>query len=137
MSDIRSLLRRRGALVAVLAALAALLAASALSAAAAAGPASPPVICQRLPLSGLLPPGQTASTQFEASNQWQWSASSAHQAFVWKLIRRDGAVVASGSSPGPGGSIFVPFNSYRWQVTNHGNVGQWWRVCWSSGPART
>ena len=134
MSYIASLLRRRGALVAVLAALAAMLAASALSAAASVQAASPPVICQRLPLSGLLPPGQTASTQLEPSNQWQWSASSANQPFSWKLIRRDGVVVASGSSPGPGGSILVPFNYYRWQVKNQGFVGQYWRVCWSSGP---
>src|SRR5919206_103956 len=93
------------------------------------------VICGRVPSSGLLPPGATASTSLEPSNQWQWSASSANQPFSWKLIRRDGVVVASGSSPGPGGSIFVPFNDYRWQVTNNGFVGQYWpRVCWSPGP---
>jgi hypothetical protein len=127
------LLHRKWRLFAALVvALAAGLVPSALSASAAP---TPPVICVRVPSSGLLPPGQTASTQLEPSNQWTWSASSANQRFSWKLIRRDGVVVASGSSPGPGGSVLVPFNYYRWQVTNQGFVGQYWpRVCWSSGP---
>jgi len=132
---VRSILSRRGVISAFLAAFAVALTPSALSAAApSTRAASPPVICQRLPTSGLLPPGQSASTPLEPSNMWQWSASSAHQPFRWQLINRAGFVVASGSSFGNGGSVFVPFNYYRWQVTNRGNVGQFWTVCWSSGP---
>ena len=130
MSHPRSILKRRGVFAALFVALAIVLAPSAISASA-----SPPVICLRVPSSGLLPPGATTSTPLEPSNEWQWSASSANQPFKWAVIRRDGVVVASGFSPGPGGSVFVPFNYYRWQVTNEGSVGQYWpRVCWSSGP---
>jgi hypothetical protein len=124
-------LRRWSLFAALLAALVVVLVPSALSASAAP---TPPGFCVRLPSSGLLPPGATASTPLEPSMQWQWSASSANQPFSWKLIRHDGVVVASGSSLGAGDSIFVPFNSYLWQVTNRGSVGQYWRVCWSSGP---
>ncbi|TMK90506.1 MAG: hypothetical protein E6G42_09655 [Actinobacteria bacterium] len=124
-------LRKWSLFAAILAALVVVLVPSALSASAAP---TPPTICQRLPTSGLLPPGATASTPFEFSNTWQWSASSAHQPFRWALVRRDGVVVAAGSSAGAGGTIFVPLNYYRWQVTNQGNVGQFWTVCWSSGP---
>jgi hypothetical protein len=124
-------LRRWSLFAALLAALVVVLVPSALSASAAP---TPPSICQRLPTSGLLPPGATASTPLELSNMWKWSASSAHQPFRWALIRRDGVVVASAFSSGAGGSIFVPLNYYRWQVTNLGNVGQFWTVCSSSGP---
>ena len=134
MSDFRSRVRGRGAIVVVLAALAALIAAGSISASASRAAAAPPVICVRVPQTGLLPPGQSASTQLEPSNQWQWSASSAHQPFRWQLINRAGGVVASGSSPGTGGSVFVPFNYYRWKVTNQGSFGQYWTACWSSGP---
>jgi hypothetical protein len=131
MSQLLSL-RRWSIFAALVLALAVALVPSALSAAASP---TPPVICQRLPTSGLLPPGATASTPLEPSMQWTWSASSANQPFSWKLIRRDGVVVASGFSPGPGGSVLVSFNYYLWQVTNQGNVGQYWpRVCWSSQP---
>jgi hypothetical protein len=123
----------RGALAALLAVLVLPIAASAASAGASAAP-TPPTICQRLPTSGLLPPGQSAQTQLEPSNLWQWSASSAHQPFRWQLINRLGTVVRTGVSQGAGGSIFVPFDYYRWRVTNLGNVGQFWTVCWSSGP---
>jgi hypothetical protein len=129
MSHPRSILKRRGVFAALFVALAVLLASSALSASA-----SPPVICLRVPSSGLLPPGATASTPLEPSNEWQWSASSAHQPFRWAVINRNGVVVASGSSAGAGGSVFVPFNNNLWQVTNLGNVGQYWRACYSSGP---
>ena len=123
-------LRRWSLVAALLVALAVALVPSALSASP-----TPPVLCQRVPTSGLLPPGATASSPLDASMQWQWTASSANQPFSWKLIRQDGVVVASGSSPGPGDSILVPFNNYLWQVTNHGSVGQYWpRVCWSSQP---
>ena len=128
MSRVLSL-RRLSLFAVVLVALVVALVPSALSASP-----TPPVICQRLPTSGLLPPGATASTPLEPSMQWQWSASSANQPFSWKLIRHDGVVVASGFSPGRGDSILVPFNSYLWQVTNQGSVGQYWRVCWSSQP---
>ena len=124
-------IRRRSLLAALLVVAAVALVPSALSASAAP---TPPTICQRLPTSGLLPPGATASTPFELSNTWQWSASSAHQPFRWQLINRAGVVVASGSSPGTGGSILVPFNYHRWKVTNQGFVGQYWTACWSSGP---
>ena len=124
-------LRRWSLFAALLAALALALVPSALSTSAAP---TPPGFCVRVPSSGLLSPGKTASTQIEPSNEWTWSASSANQPFRWQLINRNGVVVASGSSPGPGGSIFVPFNYYRWQVTNLGTLGQYWRVCWSSGP---
>jgi len=134
MSEVRSKLRRRGAIVALLTAFAVLIAASAVAASASARSAAPPVFCVRVPQSGLLPPGQSASTQLEPSNQWQWTASSAHQPFRWQLINRAGVVVASGSSPGTGGTVFVPFNYYRWKVTNLGSVGQYWTACWSSGP---
>ena len=134
MSDFQSILRRRGAIATLLAALAVLLAVSAVSASASARAVSPPTFCVRLPSTGLLPPGQTASTQLEPSNMWQWSASSAHQPFNWGLINRNGVVVRSGFSTGAGGALFVPFNYYRWQVTNRGNVGQFWTVCWNSGP---
>ena len=129
MSHPRSNLKRRGALAALFVALAVLLASSALSASA-----SPPVICLRVPSSGLLPPGATTSTPLEPSNEWQWSASSANQPFRWAVINRNGVIVASGSSPGPGGAVFVPFNYNLWQVTNRGTVGQYWRACYSSGP---
>jgi hypothetical protein len=122
--------RRWSLVAALLVALAVALVPSALSASP-----TPPVLCQRVPTSGLLPPGATASTPLEPSMQWQWSASSSNQPFSWKLIRRDGVVVASGFSPGPGGSVLVPFNYYLWQVTNKGTGGQYWpRVCWSSQP---
>ena len=134
MSEVRSKLRRRGAMVALLTAFAVLIAASAVAASASARSAAPPVFCVPVPQSGLLPPGQSASTQLEPSNQWQWTASSAHQPFRWQLINRAGVVVASGSSPGTGGTVFVPFNYYRWKVTNLGSVGQYWTACWSSGP---
>ncbi|HYZ77518.1 MAG TPA: hypothetical protein VE596_09100 [Gaiellaceae bacterium] len=134
MSHPRSILKRRGVFAALFAALAVVLAPSALSASASPSAASPPVICLRVPSSGLLPPGQTASTPLEPSNEWQWSASSARQPFRWAVINRNGVIVASGYSPGPGGSVFVPFNYNRWQVTNLGNVGQYWRACYSSGP---
>ena len=124
-------IRRRSLLAALLVVAAVALVPSALSASAAP---TPPTICQRLPPSGLLPPGATASTPFELSNTWKWSASSAHQPFRWQLVRRDGVVVVSGFSAGAGGSVFVPLNYYRWQVTNQGSVGQFWTVCWSSGP---
>jgi hypothetical protein len=130
MSRVLSL-HRLSLFAVVLVALVVALVPSALSAAASP---TPPVICQRLPTSGLLPPGATASTPLEPSMQWTWSASSANQPFSWKLIRHDGLVVAQGSSPGPGGSVAVPFNSYLWQVTNQGSVGQYWKVCWSSQP---
>src|SRR5205807_10366918 len=100
-------LRKWSLFAALLAALVVVLVPSALSASAAP---TPPTICQRLPTSGLHPPGATASTPFEFSNTWQWSASSAHQPFRWALVRRDGVVVAAGSSAGAGGSIFVPLN---------------------------
>ena len=136
MSHRCSVLRWAGLVAALLVLLGVVaLAPGAVSASAGAQAASPPIICVRVPASGLLPPGQSASTQLEPSNMWQWSASSANQAFRWQLINRAGGVVASGSSPGPGGSIFVPFGDYRWKVTNLGFVGQYWsRVCWSSGP---
>ena len=130
MSTLLSL-RRWSLFAALLAALVVVLVPSALSASASP---TPPVICQRLPTSGLLPPGATASTPLELSMQWQWSASSAHQPFRWQLVRRDGVAVVSGFSAGAGGSVFVPLNYYRWQVTNQGSVGQFWTVCWSSGP---
>ena len=130
MSTLLSL-RRWSLFAALLAALVVVLVPSALSASASP---TPPVICQRLPTSGLLPPGATASTPLELSNTWKWSASSAHQPFRWQLVRRDGVVVVSGFSAGAGGSVFVPLNYYRWQVTNQGSVGQFWTVCWSSGP---
>src|SRR2546423_5710765 len=98
-------LRRGGLLVALLVALGVVLVPSALSASAAP---TPPAMCQRLPLSGLLPPGGAASTSFQLSNQWQWSASSAHQPVRWQLVRRDGAVVLSGVSAGGGGPGLLP-----------------------------
>jgi hypothetical protein len=124
-------LRRWSLFAALVAALVVVLVPSALSASAAP---TPPTMCQRLPLSGLLPPGATATTPLEFSMTWQWSASSAHQPFRWALVRRDGVVVAAGSSTGAGGTITVPLNYYRWQVTNLGNLGQFWTVCWSSVP---
>jgi hypothetical protein len=124
-------LRARIVAAALLALAAVALLPSAVSASAAP---TPPSICQRVPTSGLLPPGATASTSIQLSNQWQWSASSSHQPFRWAIVRRDGAVVVSGFSAGAGGSIFVPLNYYRWQVTNQGSVGQFWTVCSSSGP---
>jgi hypothetical protein len=123
----------RGALAALLAVLVLPIAASAVSAGASAAPA-PPSICQRVPTSGLLPPGQTAQTQLELSNLWQWSASSAHQPFRWQLINRLGTIVVAGTSQGTGGSVFVRLDYYRWRVTNLGTVGQFWTVCSSSGP---
>src|SRR5947209_4581475 len=65
MSDFQSILRWRGAIATLLAALAVLLAVTAVSASASARAASPPTFCVRLPSTGLLPPGQTASTQLE------------------------------------------------------------------------
>jgi hypothetical protein len=124
-------LRRWSLFAALLVALAVALVPSALSASASP---TPPTICQRLPTSGLLPPGATASTPLEFSMTWQWSASSAHQPFSWKLIRSDGVVVASGFSAGAGDTVSEPLNYYLWQVTNHGSVGQYWKVCWSSVP---
>jgi hypothetical protein len=130
MSPLPSL-RRWSLFGALVAAFAVVLVPSALPASAAS---TAPTICQRVPTSGLLPPGGVATTPTELSNQWQWSASSAHQPFRWALIRRDGLIVASGFSAGAGSTILVPLNYYRWQVTNQGNVGQFWTVCSSSGP---
>jgi hypothetical protein len=129
MSHPRSILKRKGVFAALVVALAVVLAPSAITASA-----SPPVICLRVPSSGLLPPGATTSTPLEPSNEWQWSASSANQPFKWAVINRNGVIVASGSSLGAGGSVFVPFNDNLWQVTNRGNVGQYWKACYSSGP---
>jgi hypothetical protein len=133
MSDARRRLKRRGVLAALLAVVVLPIAASAVTATASAGP-TPPTICQRVPTSGLLPPGQTAQTSLQLSNLWQWSASSAHQPFRWQLINRAGTVVFTGMSQGAGGTISVPLDYYRWRVTNLGTVGQYWTVCSSSGP---
>ena len=86
--------------------------------------------CQRVPSTGSLAPGLAASTTLEYSNFWQWSNASAGLAFDWSIRKRDGTVIASGSSAGSGSSRSVAANDYTFRIVNRGSVGQFWNVCY-------
>lgn len=100
---------------------------------AGASEPTPVTTCVRVPVSGELAPGSTASSPVEYGSTWRWSAASAGQRYRWSLVDASGGTVMFGQSDGSAGSLFLwSAGSYRWRVLNGGTVGQHWTLCVSS-----
>jgi len=89
--------------------------------------------CQRVPSSGYIGSGVYASTSYEYSNYWSWSASSSGEPFHWYIRRlSDDKIMYDGYSSGGGGDQYTTATSWRWQVQNQGTDPQAWNVCYQT-----
>lgn len=83
--------------------------------------------CARVPASGTLAPGASASISPKYSNLWTWTAGSAGQQFQWTITNTTPLATGQTSSSG---SRSVPAANHGFTIRNLGVVGQWWTVCW-------